>query len=143
MNFEGAPETAEERAARYAWEARHYLWLGNQIVRLGQMGSLVHDMQVKREELRRTVPWQYIEDAMKKGVGVNEKGNFHYEPRVFYNTDESVSDQYWRSTPQYAAWFAQEWEKKRKKKDKAAALLQRAAAAFLRQEERKRKRESE
>ena len=136
----------QELAAKYAWEARHYLWLTNQIVRLGQTGSLVDDMQKKREELRRTVPAQYIEDAIKEGKGVNEKGFFHYEPRVFYNTDESVSNQYWRSTPQFAAWFAKEWEKKRKKKDKAAALLQRAAAAFLtflRQEERKRKRVSE
>lgn len=132
-----------QQAAKYAWEARRFLWLTNHIMRLGQTGSFVEHMQVERERLRRTVPAQYIEDAIKEGKGVNEKGFFHYETRVFYNGGESVSDQYWRSTPQYAAWFAKEWEKKRKKKDKAAALLQRAAAAFLRQEERKRKRGSE
>ena len=121
-----------EQAAKYAWQARHYLWLGNQIVRLGQTGSLVDDMQYEREQLRKKVPWQYIEDAMKEGVGINEKGNFHYEPRVFYDTNESVSNQYWRSTPRAVDQWVKEWELKEKKRNKAAALLQRAAAAFLR-----------
>ena len=133
----------QELAAKYAWEARHYLWLGNQIVQLGQTGSLVDDMQAKREELRRTVPWQYIKDAIQQGKGVSEKGNFRHEPRVFYNTDESVSDQHWRSMPRGVDQWVKEWELKEKKRNKAAALLQRAAAAFLRQEERKRKRASE
>ena len=89
------------------------------------------------------MPAQYIEDAIKEGKGVNEKGFFHYEPRVFYNTNESVSNQYWRSTPRAVDQWVKEWELKEKKRNKAAALLQRAAAAFLRQEERKRKRASE
>ena len=81
----------EEQAAKYAWQARRFLWLTNHIMRLGQTGSFVDDMQVEREQLRRTVPAQYIEDAIKEGVGVNEKGIFHLETRVFYNGDESVS----------------------------------------------------
>ena len=132
-----------EQAAKYAWQARRFLWLTNHIVRLGQTGSFVDDMQEEREQLRRTVPAQYIEDAIKEGKGINEKGFFHYEPRVFYNTNESVSNQYWRSTPRAVDQWVKEWELKEKKRNKAAALLQRAAAAFLRQEERKRKRASE
>ena len=132
-----------EQAAKYAWQARRFLWLTNHIVRLGQTGSFVDDMQEEREQLRRTVPAQYIEDAIKEGKGINEKGFFHYEPRVFYNTNESVSNQYWRSTPRAVDQWVKEWEIKEKKRNKAAALLQRAAAAFLRQEERKRKRASE
>ena len=140
----------EEQAAKYAWQARRFLWLTNHIMRLGQTGSFVDDMQVEREQLRRTVPAQYIEDAIKEGVGVNEKGIFHLETRIFYNGDESVSDQYWCSTPpamrQLAAKVGEEWKRKEeeRKKNKAAALLQAAGWVwFLRQEERKRKRESE
>ena len=131
----------QELAAKFAWEARHYLYLGTQIVQLGQTGSVVDDMQAKREELRRTVPWQYIENAIKEGKGVSEKGNFRHEPRVFYYGDESVSDQHWRSMPRGVDQWVKEWELKEEKKDEAAALLQWAAKAFLRQEERKRKRE--
>ncbi len=111
----------EEQAAKYAWDARHYLWLGNQIVRLGQMGSLVHDMQVKREELRRTVPWQYIKDAMKNGVGVNAKGIFHHETRIMEGAISGKEERYLAV----------------KRAEEARQL------AAKREEEQKRKRESE
>ena len=139
----------EEQAAKYAWEARRFLWLTNHIMRLGQTGSFVDDMQAERERLRRTVPAQYIKDAIKEGKGVNEKGFFHNQPRVFYNGDESVSDQYWHTHPKGAAerarvlevehdrWLPpkrqEELRKERKERDQKE----------LREKEQKRKRERE